>query len=101
MVLRMARPTRRDNSSFHQFKKRTPAKVLAKFKGQQVLVSLPAADNHPPKVVRAKLGEYVKFSLQTRDETVARLRNAAATQQLEEMWAGLLAGPRDRPSHCE
>jgi hypothetical protein len=94
--LAMARPTKRPESSSHQFRKRVPANILKRFAGQKLTVELPSAtQGGQPLVIYVTLGKAdLKFSLRTSDPTLARLRNGAATEQLESRFRALKDGPK-------
>ncbi|WP_368413395.1 tyrosine-type recombinase/integrase [Dongia sp.] len=94
MVLRMTRPTKRPESSFLTFRKRVPADILAKARGQSVTIHFPpsAADN--ATTVTVKLGEVVKFSLRTRDPVVAKSRTGVAEARLQSVWESIRSGPK-------
>jgi integrase len=95
MVLAMARPTSRPNSAFLHFRKRIPADILKKARGQQIVFNLPPdLPGKPDLVVSAKLGSEVTFSLRTRDSSLAKLRLAAASVQLEKQFQALRTGPQ-------
>lgn len=56
MVLSMARPTRRLQSSLHQFRRRVPADVAERARGQGVTFTFPAEDGGRDVVVSAAMG---------------------------------------------
>ena len=55
MVLRMTRPTKRTESSFLTFRKRVPADILAKAKGQSVTIQFPAEGSDEAATVTVKI----------------------------------------------
>ena len=64
MVLLMARPTKRPDSPFLQFRKRVPADVLERARGQRITFTFPSADIGGADVtVSVTLANEVKFSL--------------------------------------
>jgi site-specific recombinase XerD len=64
-------------------------------RGQRVTVTLPArVPDRRDISVSFTLGKEVKFSLQTRDPTIAKDRASAATQQLERLFEAYRNGPR-------
>lgn len=94
MVLCINRPMKRSGSSIHQYRKRIPADVLRVVKGNRASVILPPdRQGGDPVHVAFKWGAEVRFSLQTRDPTVAKHRNAAASEQFEELFSIARAGP--------
>lgn len=83
MVLCMARPVRRCGSSRHQFRKRVPADVLRKARGQRIVFRFPN-DAGREDVVSAAIGNEVTFSLRTADHRIAKERQAIALAQFDE-----------------
>ncbi len=79
MVLRMARPTRRSDSSFFVFRKRVPGDIRAQKRGGYVVFCFPGEtpDAEPIKVTGA-IGAEIKFSLKTRDPDIAKARQGLA-----------------------
>ncbi len=71
MPLRMARPMRRTESSFIQFRQRIPADVLAKARGLNLVV--PVGDQSAAITIERKAQD-VKVSLRTRDPDEAKER---------------------------
>lgn len=96
MVLSMNRPMKRSGSSFEQFRKRVPANVLSVARGKKLTFSLPpATPGGEPLLASVTVGKIeVRFSLQTADPSLAKQRNAAATEQFEAMCKAFLNGPR-------
>jgi len=95
MVLAMNRPMKRSGSSFEQFRKRIPLNVLEVARGKRATISLPPeAPDGDPILISITIGAEVRFSLQTRNSTLAKQRNAAATEQLEHIFKTFLDGPR-------
>jgi hypothetical protein len=95
VTLRMTRPTRRSDSSLHQFRKRVPTDIQKAAYGQSAVVSFPVGRaGEPAMVIRTTLRGQVKFSLQTRDPATAKERNGLATAQLERLFEALRNGPQ-------
>lgn len=94
MVLCMARPTRRSGSGNHQLRKRVPADVLAKARGQRVRLRLPVAGEGEPILVSVTIGAEISLSLRTADKGLAKQRHAAVLAQLDEHFDRLRAGPK-------
>jgi integrase len=93
MVLVMARPTSRPNSSFYQFRKRVPADVLERARGQRVTIpseEIGGAD----LTASVTIGPELKFSLQTRDPALAKTRTGLATAQLQRLFDTIRSGPQ-------
>jgi hypothetical protein len=93
MVLRMVRPTRRSGSSFIQYRRRVPSDVQKIAAGREVSIRLKRECADKPLAVSARLGKEVKFSLRTRDPSVAKERTAMATAHLERLYEALRKGP--------
>ena len=96
MVLCMARPTRRSGSSFIQYRKRVPSDLPRMARGQRVTVALPArVPDKQDILVSFTLGNEVKFSLQTRDPTIAKDRaGAGAHMNSQRLFEAYRNGPR-------
>lgn len=95
MVLLMARPMKRPASSFHQFRQRIPADILARARGLALLV--PVGASHVPLTISATAAA-VQVSLRTRDPREAKARQGILGAHLEQVWQGLRDGPA-RLSH--
>jgi hypothetical protein len=90
MVLLMARPVRRPDTSFIHFRKRVPADIQRLARGKTVTFVLPTHDPAEPEIVtNVTLGAEVKFSLRTRDPTLAKSRAGLAAAQFERFCDGL------------
>jgi integrase len=95
MVFAMARPTKRSGSSNIQFRQRVPAEVRHAAQGRRVPISFAAATaGQPPISFHVTLGEFAKFSLHTREPSLAKERQALATTQLNRVYDALRNGPR-------
>jgi integrase len=95
MVLAMARPATRQNSSLAQFRKRVPADILEVARGQRLLFRLPAEKPADPDIeVPATIGAEVTFSLRTRSPALVKQRHAAALEQLEKQFQAIRTGPQ-------
>ena len=94
MGLRMASPTKREGSTFKQFRQRIPADVLAKARGMTLRVPVGA------ETALVRLGNgtaSVKCSLRIRDPREAKERQAQALTYLDAVWRserGCLERPR-------
>ena len=95
MGLRMTSPTRRENSTVLQFKKRIPLDLVGALRGRRLVLSFPSTKEEDAKVVRATAGDVVKFSLGTRDPQVARMRAGLAAAQLHKIFEATRAGPAE------
>ncbi|WP_127075818.1 site-specific integrase [Rhodomicrobium lacus] len=92
-MLFVNRPMQRVGSSLIQFRKRVPDDVLKVAKGKLVTISLPPEDTDgDPILVNVTIGPDIRFSLRTRDPALAKIRNAAATEQLGRAFNAFLRG---------
>ena len=95
MVFAMARPTKRSGSSNIQFRQRVPTDVRDAARGRRVPIWFAAASpGHPPISFHVTLGNFAKFSLHTREPSLAKERHALATAQLNRVYEALRGGPR-------
>ena len=94
MSLRMTYVTKRDNSSYFQFRMRVPQDVLDQVRGRQIPILLPAFREDPALAVTTKIGTEIKFSLRTHDEAVAKVRDAAARTYLEKVFDAARSRPK-------
>jgi hypothetical protein len=69
---------RRVRSAPYQFLMRVPLRVLPRVKGRTIPISLPPSGEEAPAIVSTKIGDFVKFSLRTRDLDVAKAREGVA-----------------------
>ncbi|MEJ1157333.1 tyrosine-type recombinase/integrase [Prosthecomicrobium sp. N25] len=86
MVLAMTRPTKRADSSHHQFRKRVPHNIP---RGDALILTIPGID----EPIGVTIGNEIKFSLRTRDPAEAKARTAAANAQIELRFKNLREGP--------
>ena len=84
---------RRIGESPYQFLMRVPLKLLSRVKARTVLISLPPSGEEAPVLVRTKIGDFVKFSLRTRDQGVAKAREAMARSELHKLFNAVGRGP--------
>jgi hypothetical protein len=85
---------KRSGSSLYQYRKRIPADVLRVVKGKRVSIALPSDQpGADPKHISFKWGAEVRISLQTRDPALAKRRNAAVSDQFEELFSVIRSGP--------
>jgi hypothetical protein len=84
---------RNGNSPVYQFLMRVPLKLLSRVKGRTVLISLPPSGEEAPVVVSTKIGDFVKFSLRTRDQGVAKAREGVARSELHKLFNAVGRGP--------
>lgn len=92
MALPMTRPTRRPESSFLTFRKRTPKDILAKAKRQVVTIAFPQ-DGEGQHTATFTIGPEIKFSLKARDPVNARARTGFAESFLARHWEAIRNGP--------
>lgn len=96
MVLRMARPTKRSNSSNVQFRQRVPIDLVEKLHGTVFVATLPPETlGGEPLQIRVKVGETITFSLRASSKTVYNARHAIAQQQVNAFFEAARQGPRD------
>ncbi|RYE10795.1 MAG: hypothetical protein EOP22_02645 [Hyphomicrobiales bacterium] len=91
MVFRMARPTRRQGSTFSQFKQRIPRDIRAMAVGKTFVA--PVGDT----LTSVKIGpstEVLQFSLRTRDPDQAKARQAVVLSHWASFLEALRHGPR-------
>ena len=93
MALAMTRPSKRGDCATFQFKRRTPARLLASMRGERITFRFPDEECGEIEVA-ARIGEVIKFSLQTRASHVAKLRCALANEQMERFVQATATGPR-------
>jgi integrase len=84
---------RRNGDSPYQFLMRVPLKLLPRVKGRTIPISLPPSGDEPPVLVSTKIGDFVKFSLRTRDPDVAKAREAVARSELHKLFNAAGRGP--------
>jgi integrase len=84
---------RRIGSAPYQFLKRVPLKILPGVKGRTIPISLPPSGEESPVLVSTKIGTFVKFSLRTRDQGVAKAREAVARSELHKLFNAVGRGP--------
>lgn len=100
MVLRMARPTTRDNSTVGFFKRRTPLDLIDRARGEYVRIDLPALKAERAVTSMVRVGQFVKLSLRSRDPEVIRHRHSSANAQLDRHFHALRHGASEL-SHRE
>ena len=84
---------RKNGSSPYQFLMRVPLKVLPRIKGRTIPISLPPSGEEAPAIVSTKIGDFVKFSLRTRDLDVAKAREGVARSELHKLFNAVGRGP--------
>jgi len=84
---------RRIGSAPYQFLMRVPLKILPGVKGRTLPISLPPSGEESPVLVSTKIGTFVKFSLRTRDQGVAKAREAVARSELHKLFNAVGRGP--------
>ena len=94
MILRMARPMKRKQSSVHQFRQRIPADIVDKARGMTLTVPIGGAN---ATLKLSGKAQTVLVSLRTRDPREAKARTGTLAAHLERVWQGLREGPRRLP----
>ncbi len=91
--LTMTRHAKRPDSRFSQFYLRTPKALLPAMVGRVITVRLPAQDGDAEAVFEAKVGQFIRGTLHTRNPTVADRRHL----RIRDHIAGLVAAAKDGP----
>jgi hypothetical protein len=95
MVLLMAPPIRRSDTSVIYFRKGVPADIQQLAKGQTLAFAIPGDSEEEPEIVATvNVGAEVKVSLRTRDPAIAKLRTGLAAARLELFCDGVRRGPQ-------
>lgn len=92
MVLRTPRPTKRSDSSFHQFCAHVPCDLQERLRGHKTALALPADSSGQELMVSATFGRVVRFSLRTHERSTAAARNSAVVGQLAALYACIRSG---------
>lgn len=100
MILGMARPTTRENSTLWQFRCRVPADIVEQARSKLVLLELPTTGGEPPVVISTTAGTFITFSLRTRDPAVAKMRHAVANDQVARHFSAWRLGPTALSHHA-
>jgi hypothetical protein len=102
MLYRLVRSVKRSDSSLVQFVKRIPDDVLPRT--ANLKLSIPLGDGEFHHITISPKAQAIRFSLRTRDPSVAKSRQAHALAYLEEVWRGLRAtkpiGLTNRQAHA-
>ena len=94
MNYRMAYLSKDTDSSFYSFRTRTPVDVLKTLDNERALLTFEECMGSPAFAVTAKIGSEVKFSLRTRDHSIAEIRKNQARDVLARLWAARRSAPR-------
>jgi len=92
LVFRMARATKRQDSSAGQFYERVPADLRDRIRGKTLLVELPAVGSLPSVTISATAGTFVRFSLRAADPVAVKYRHAAAREQINRQYDAFRRG---------
>jgi integrase len=87
MLYRVVRPVKRSGSSIPQFIQRIPADVRAQAIGRKL--TIPLGNDDPVVVTITRTMQSIRFSLRTREPSVAKVRQAQAAAHLETVWQAL------------
>ena len=87
MLYRLVRSVKRSDSSLVQFVKRIPDDVLPR--AANLKLSIPLGDGESQHITISPKAQAVRFSLRTRDPSLAKSRQAHVLAYLEEVWRGL------------
>jgi hypothetical protein len=93
MLLSMKRHAKRSDSRYAQFNMRVPKAVRERVSGRVLIVDMPAHDGDPAAVFEAKLGQFVRDSLHTRNTETADARHLLIRSELAKLYAAAKAGP--------
>lgn len=88
MALVMSRPIKDKNTGIYRSKPRVPRDLVDKIRGQRL--TFPVGDTL--QTIRA--GEFVEFSLRTKDERQAKERHSKAMAALEHLWKAQREGAK-------
>lgn len=94
MNYRMAYLSKDTDSSFYSFRTRTPLDVLKTLDNERALLTFDECMGSPAFAVTAKIGSEIKFSLRTRDHSIAEIRKNQARDVLARLWAARRSAPR-------
>jgi hypothetical protein len=87
MNYRMAYLSKDTDSSFFSFRTRTPSDILRTLDIDRALLTFDECMGSPAFVAQPKIGAEVKFSLKTRDASIAEIRKTQANAALTRLWA--------------
>lgn len=90
---RVRRVAGRKDSSVAQFMDRVPRDVAERTKGRRISLTLPAAGADAEAQATFTLGQFAKFSLQTRDAGTAQIRRSVARAELAKLYDAVRRGP--------
>ncbi|CAM3270849.1 Tyrosine recombinase XerC [Methylobacterium mesophilicum] len=93
MHLSMKRHARRSDSRYIQFYMRVPESVRERVQGRVVTVELPAHGTEPAALFEAKLGQFIRGSLHTRNAETADTRHLLIRSHLSKLYAAVRVGP--------
>jgi hypothetical protein len=93
MSYRMSHIYQDSDSSFWNFRTRTPSDVLRILDNDRALLVFDTCMGNPGFQVNPRIGAEVKFSLRTRDAAVAEIRKNQAKAELGRLWAAKRSGP--------
>lgn len=93
MHLSMKRHARRSDSRYIQFYMRVPESVRERVQGRVITVELPADGTEPASLFEAKLGQFVRGSLHTRNTDTADTRHLLIRAHLSKLYAAVKVGP--------
>lgn len=100
MNYRMAYLSKDNDSSFWSFRTRTPSDILRTLDVDRALLTFEQCMGSPAFVAHPRIGAEVKFSLKTRDHTIAEIRKNQASVALAKLWAARRSAPR-RLTHMQ
>lgn len=101
MLYRLVRSVKRPDSSQLQSVQRIPADVLPRAANLKLFI--PLGDGEFQRITISPKAKAVRFSLGTRDISVAKSRQGRAAAHLEEVWRGSADRPlslTNKQAHC-
>ncbi|WP_203158103.1 tyrosine-type recombinase/integrase [Methylobacterium aquaticum] len=87
----MSKPVIRGDAP-HRYEKRVPTDLVAKLRGREVFIELPAAASGDSRLVSFTLGQFARVSLHTRDHALSHARCAAVQAHLERVYEAARSG---------
>jgi len=100
MNYRMAYLSKDNDSSFWSFRTRTPSDVLRTPDIDRALLTFEQCMGSPAFIAHPRIGAEVKFSLKTRDHTIAEIRKNQVSAVLAKLWAARRSAP-SRLTHIQ
>ena len=100
VTYRMAYLYKDSDSSFWNFRTRTPSDILGRLDTDRMLLVFERCMGSPGFQANVRIGGEVKFSLRTRNDAVAEIRKNVALTELSKVWAAARFEPK-RLTHIQ